>query len=392
MNSSTPNSENRFCLVRDDWFFRMQQKVGLMSAQGLGVGRRALFWSMLAWLPLVLWAGLTGHLTPSDQGESILQHYGVHVRCLLAIPLFILGESLLHGATTRLLPYFIESGLVGGDDLPRFRAIIERTRKLRDSTFPWIVMAGFIVVRTTLPLASGELHEITWATSADGASHGFGGWWFLYVTRSVFLILVFAWLWRLVLLGILFVRLARLNLRIVPTHPDGLGGLGFIEELPRAFAPVVLALSAVAAAKWGHDVVYHQQSVTELKPLIIAMTVSILAVFLAPYLAFSGRLKAAKKQGLLDYARLVGDQGRLVHRRWILNEPVANSELLNAPEIGPMADASAIFQSVQGMRTLAIGKKGLIALTVPLLIPQLVLLSLQIPIKDILLALLRALA
>ena len=138
--------------------------------------------------------------------------------------------------------------------------------------------------------------------------------------------------------------------------------------------------------------VYHQQSVTELKPLIIAMTVSILAVFLAPYLAFSGRLKAAKKQGLLDYARLVGDQGRLVHGRWILNEPVANSELLNAPEIGPMADASAIFQSVQGMRTLAIGKKGLIALTVPLLIPQLVLLSLQIPIKDILSTLLRALA
>ena len=391
-SADTP-SQDQLHLIQDDWLFRMQQKVGLVPSLGFGLRRRALFWSMLAWLPLMICALATGHLAPFEQHESILQHFGIHVRGLLAIPVFILSEGPLHEVTTRLLPYFRESGLIGAEDQTRFRELILRIRQLHRSALPWIIILALAVVRTSLPLEVGEQDEMAWAPVANsGLFNGFGRMWFLYVSRPVFLILALAWAWKLVLLGILFFRLARLRLAIVPTHPDRLGGLGFIEELPVAFAPVVLALSAVFAAKWGHDVVYHQQAVAALKPLMVGMALTTLVIFLAPYLAFSGCLRAAKKQALLDYGRLVGEQGRLVHQRWILKTPVPESELLNAPEIGPVADAAAMYQSVQAMRTLAIGKKGLMAVAIPLMIPQLILLSLQIPVKDVLLTLLKVLA
>jgi hypothetical protein len=391
---ATSAHEENLCLIRNDWFFRLQRKLGLVPAGGLGVGRRALFWSMLSWLPIVLWAAATGHVAPAGE-ESVLQHYGVHVRCLVAIPLFILAEGMVNAATKRLLPYFVDSCLVRNKEIARFREILRRMSQLRDSALPWIAIAGLIVARATLPLETGEIHELAWAGGTDASGTlqlGFGGWWFLYVTRSIFLILALAWLWRLVLLGLLLARIARLDLAIVPSHPDGVGGLGFIEQLPKAFSLVMLAFSAVAAAKWGHGVVFHQESVLSLKPLMIGFSITVLVVFLAPYLSLSGTLRKAKKQALLDYGKLVGSHGRLVRRRWILNEPVEDAELLSAPEIGPVADTAAIYAAVEQMRSLPIGKQALMALAIPLLIPLLILLSIQVPIKDILMTLLKTLA
>lgn len=389
-----PRTDYGLCLIRDDCFFRMQRRLGLVPESGLGVGRRALFWSMLAWLPLVVWSAVTGHLTLNGSDESVLMHYGVHVRGLVAIPLFILAEAMLNQMTQRLIPYFAESGLIREEDHQGFRKLLLDLKHLRDSVFPWVVIGGILLARVTLPLADTEIHELSWAgqgSATGGIDYGFGGWWFLYVTRSVFMVLNLAWLWRLILLGMLFFRIARLNLCLVPSHPDRLGGLGFLEQLPIAFAPVVFGLSAVIAAKWGHGVVYHHQPVMELKMLMIGYLVAILVIFLAPYLAFAGVLQAARKQALLDYGKLVGDHGRLVRRRWILGESVGEPSLLEAPEIGPVADTAAIYEAVQNMRTVPVGKISLMAVVIPAALPLLALLSVQIPIKDILLTLLKTL-
>ena len=112
----------------------------------------------------------------------------------------------------------------------------------------------------------------------------------------------------------------------------------------------------------------------------------------AAYLSLSGLLMKTKKKALLDYGKLVGSHGRLVRRRWVLNEAMAEAELLSAPEIGPVAHTAAIYEAVEQMRASSIGKKALIALAIPLLVPLLILLSIQVPIKDILLTLLKKLA
>ena len=58
------------------------------------------------------------------------------------------------------------------------------------------------------------------------------GRWYLYVARPDYLTLALAWLWRIVLAFVLFKRLAALPLLLVPTHPDRVGGLGFLESIP----------------------------------------------------------------------------------------------------------------------------------------------------------------
>ena len=82
-------------------------------------------------------------------------------------------------------------------------------------------------------------------------SFGFGGWWYLYVARPVYVALVLAWFWRLLLTTRMMFKISRLPLSLVPTHPDRLGGLGFLASIPGAFSLVILALSSVLAAGLG---------------------------------------------------------------------------------------------------------------------------------------------
>jgi hypothetical protein len=164
-----------------------------------------------------------------------------------------------------------------------------------------------------------------------------------------------AWLWRLALLVILLKRIAGIGLNLVPTHADRAGGLGFLEKLPTAFSLFALAISSVLASRLAHEVVYHGVHVQSLKGLMAAFLIVVIGLCVAPLLVFIGPLAAAKRQALLEYGALVGQHGRLVRRRWILGETLDDDSLLEAQEIGPVADTLALYEAVKSMRTAPIG-------------------------------------
>lgn len=376
-------------LVRGDPGFRLQRWLGLVPAAGLGVGRRAAALAAITWLPIALWASATGHGW-SGPGEPLLQHYAVTVRCLLAIPLLVLAEATAHATTLRLLPHFLRSGLVPDPERDRFLAIVRRIARLRDATRPWLAL-GVLVLAWTLTARTGG-HELAWAEEGAGRQIGFGGLWFAYVARPIYLLLVGVWLWRLTLLALLLARIARLPLAFVPTHPDGAGGLGFLAGLPRAFTPVAFAVAAVAAARWGHSVAHHDLDALSLRLPMIGLVALLLVLFLAPLAVFAPSLAATRRAALLEYGALVGRHGRLVQRRWIAGQPVGEAELLGAPELGPVADTLALYGAVQSMRPVPLDRGTILAIAVPAALPLLAVLAIQVPVREILGKVLSALA
>jgi hypothetical protein len=399
--TSTAPADDSFALslVRNDFLFRLQRRIGLIPAHGLGLGRRLVFWPLLAWLPIAVWAEATGRALPAQVPEPLLTHFGIHVRFLVAVPLFILAEGVAHGLTMRLLPHFVRSGIVPPSEVPRLRAALTRVAALRDAVYPWVVILALVVSVASISAVLQQSHEIEWAvdvTRPPGAEAalrqlGFGAWWFLFVGRPIYLTLLLGWLWRTALLAILFRSIAKLDLAIVPTHPDGTGGLGFLERLPATFAPVALAISAVTASGWAHGVVYHGVAVQSLRLEMGATVLLVLLIFLSPMLVFAGVLRKAKRQALLDYGVLVGRHGRLVHERWIEGRPLADDAILSAPELGPVADTIALYGAVREMRTVPMGKASVAPLILAAIIPLVVVLAIEIPVKDILKTLVTAL-
>jgi hypothetical protein len=389
---SFPNADatQAFSPVEDDPPLRWQRALRLAPANSPGVIRRAIFFGLLTWLPIAIWALVRGRFVTAAGGEPLLQHFGVHVRCLVAIPLMILGEATLHKAALRYFPQFIGSGLVDEGTRPRFEAALRAARRWRDSSLPWLFVIGAALASTFVDRAGNHTDAMSWALDEKGTL-AFGGAWFAYVVRPVFASLLLGWLWRIVLLAALFVRISRLDLSFVPSHPDRAGGLGFLERLPVAFAPVSFGLSAMLGSYWAHQIVYHQQTLDAIKvpaAVFVAVWSLILLVPLVPWLPV---LYTAKRAALPSYAAMVAEQGRLVRRRWIDGTTKVDAPLLEPAGVGPICDAAAMYGQVRAMRIFPIGGTSLIAILLPIVVPILIVAALKIPIGKMLLGVVKAL-
>jgi hypothetical protein len=379
-----------FSPVDNEAPLRWLRRVRLAPSAGLGAGRRALGLALLTWLPIAAWALATGRLDQGgDAGESLLQHYGVHVRCLVVIPLLILGEPMLHRAVLD-----IAERLAASAATPAARGALADAGRavvlLRDATLPWVLLLGAAIAWSLAddPRAHGD--AMAWALDGGGTL-AFGGWWFAYVVRPVFLALLLAWLWRIALLSLWMWRVGRIELTLVPTHPDRAGGLAIIERLPAAFAPVTIALAAMLASRWAHEILHHGASIAAYRHAAIVFALAWSLLLLLPLLAFAPALARTRRKAIGAYSALVGRQGELLHQRWIEGREVGAEPILEAPEIGPVADAAAMHQAVVKMRRVPIGKASIIGIGLPLALPLLLVAALQVPLKELLLKLAKAL-
>lgn len=390
MGAAAPQDDaSEFSPIENDPPLRGWRGTGIVPRDGLGVVRRAVLLALFTWLPIAVWAAATGQLSGGGH-ETILQHYGVHVRCLIVTPCLVLGEQSLHRVGRYIAWQFDTSGLVTPAVRPDYDRILGALIRLRDASIPWVFAVGGAIALSIADSPRAGSDRVAWAYGPDGRI-GFGGLWFAYVARPILVALVLGWFWRVVLVTVWMWRVSRLPLAFVASHPDRTAGIGFVEVLPGAFAPVTFATAALLVGRWAHEVVHHGAQLTAFQAPAIAYVLLWSGALLAPLLALGPVLFSTRRTALPMHAALVGDQGRALYRRWIEREPVDDA-LLEHPGIGVMVDAASYYEAVKSMRVVPIGKSTLVAIVAPMAIPFVVLGSLQFPIGTILLALLKALA
>jgi hypothetical protein len=379
-----------FSLIRGDALFRAQRAVGLIPAQGLGVVRRAILAVLITWVPLVVAAAIANRLWPGEVAEPLLQHFGIHVRFLLAVPLFIIDDAVANWVVGEIMPYFVHSGLVTDAERQRFVAIVRRATAWRDGWRPWVAIAGIAIAWMAASPVMWDAHEMSWATSDPPLlALRFGVFWFRYVARPIFLTLLLVWLWRLVLTTALMWRISHLDLALVPTHPDEAAGLGFLEVLPMAFVAPAFAISAVLSGRWAHDVIYHA---VPLKTLVIPMGAFVVVtalLLLVPLLVFMRPLWATRRRALFDYGALVGEHHRRLRRRWILGEELGDDAMLEAPELGPGAYSGRLYDFVWRVLPIPVGKRILLAIMGLIMLPMLPLIAIEVHLGDALMKVVR---
>ena len=382
-----------FSLVRGGPFFRILRALRLVPASGFGVRRRIISFVALTWLPVAVGALAIGRFFPSSGGESLLQHFGVQVRCLVALPLLLTAEALADRLLPALLRYFVESDLVSSAQQPGFQEALRAAERLRDSRWGELSIVALVIGVTFAALSAPLLaHEVAWAVAERAGSEqlAFAGIWYLVVSRPVFLLFALRWLWRIAVLYVLFRGIARLDLQLVAIHPDRAAGLGFLDLLPRLTAPVALAFSAVIAGQLAHEVLYHDVRVSTLQPLAVAWLAIGLAVFLSPLLPFTLKLGRMRRMERLRYGDLLGEHGRMFATRWF-GRGRGDQGLLGVQDISAATDALALYQAVETLRPFPFGVRGVVPLAAAILLPLVPVFAIEIPLKDLVLRIVKTL-
>jgi len=345
---------------------------------------RALIAALITWLPLVILM-----LLAPGGGERATQRFfqdvATHVRFLLVIPLLILAEGPIGIRTRMVAEHFHSSGLLDEADQPRFQAILRAGQKLLNSG-----LAEFLIAL----LAYGCMSWLVLTLTRDGKVYWFeelgphgeqltkAGWWYAAVVPLV-AFLFLRWVWRYMLWSWFLHRVARLDLRIATTHPDRVGGLGFVTIGHTAFAAIGLAASCVVAAAAANHILNEGIPLQHYQAMLITFVVLLVMLGLAPLALFAPRLVIAKRDGLMEYGHLATVYIREFEDKWLGRKAPKDEPLLGSADIQSLADLGGGFERLDDMRVMPFDKRTAIAFAASAVGPMLPLLLTVMPLKEI---------
>ena len=333
-------------------FFRLLLRTRLMRSDLTLVTRRAVFLSLLAWLPLLVLSTIEGAALGQAVTIPFLYDFPVSVRLLIALPLLILAEGVIDARTMESVRHFVRSGLVEEKKFPEFRSTVRQTLRMRDSILAEGIMVAVVIFSTAFLRLEFSGSASTWQVlvSPSGATRTMAGWWHVFVSLPIFQFLMVRWLWRYLIWCRLLWRISRLDLQLIPTHPDRAAGLGFLGSAQAWFGIIVLAFSSILSSHWGEKILFGESSLYDYKMMILGYVVLVLLVLLGPLLVFSFRLLEVKRRGLLEYGTLANRYTRTFDRKWIRGETPEGEALIGSADIQSLADLGNSFQIIREMR------------------------------------------
>jgi hypothetical protein len=178
-------------------------------------------------------------------------------------------------------------------------------------------------------------------------------------------------------------RVSRLDLDLVPAHPDRVGGLGFLAASTHAFAPLLVAQSVLVSAMIGDRILYQGAQLPAFKMELAGALIFGLVQALGPLLVFAPNLLAAKRQGLRAYGLLADRYVREFERKWLRGGPPPAEPLVGSADIQSLADLDGSFDVVRGMRPVPFGKVTLVMLAATIAVPLLPLALTILPFDEL---------
>jgi hypothetical protein len=360
-----------------------------LSGAGLQLlRRRIVVISLVVWLPLLLLSALDGELVGHGVAVPFLLDLETHIRFLVVVPLLLVAEPVVH---LRLLPIaraFLERNLIPEVAQPRFDQTLKAAFRLRNSVLVEVLLlvvvyaVGVLIVWRHYTMLRAD----SWyaAPSAAGAALSRAGLWYGYVSLPIFQFLLLRWYFRLFIWTRWLWQVSRIRLNLIPTHPDELGGLGFLSKTVYAFTLLLLAHGAMLAAQIADRIYFLGAPLAAFKAEIAVMLVFLLCMVFGPLLVFAPQLARTKRAGLAEYGTFAERYVRAFEAKWLRAAEPAKEPLLGSADIQSLADLANSFNVVRSMRVTPISKEAILRLAVAVLAPIAPLLLTTMPLEALL--------
>ena len=342
--------------------------------------------SLIAWLPLLVLTATEGMALGTKVQVPFLLDLVQYARFLVALPIAIAAGEYINPRIENVLNALPRTGIVSGGEVSRLEKVILQAKAMKNSVLVEVLILALIYLYTFFGLERDRPPGVSsWSqlTSAASSPHTAADRWFLWVSMPLLLFVWFRWIWRLGVWAYLLLRISRLKLRIVATHPDGVGGLAFFNVAHRRFATLVFAISCILCASIGEEMLVTNVALKTFEPELAAFFAICLVVTLGPLLVFTPLLIRSK---LINWGRYGPFAGRYVQQfddKWILKEDQSFENLLGTPDIQSLSDLKNSYEGISNMRTLLPNERTVALFAFAYVVPVLPLLTSVISLRQV---------
>jgi len=376
-----------FSLVLGGPLFQLLRRARLSDDAMMLVRRRIIAIAFLAWLPLLLLSALEGRALGGSAAVPFLLDVEVHIRFLVALPLLVIAELVVHQRMRPIVQTFLDRNLIPEDAMDRFDAAIRSAFRLRNSVLVEILLIAVVYGVGVLIIwrQFTALDASTWyATPSSGGSDlSLAGMWYGYVSLPIFQFLLIRWYFRIVIWARFLWQVSRIELRLVPTHPDRLGGLGFLAGTVYAFTVLAVAHGAMLAGQLANRIFFLGASLLDYKIEIGLLVVYVLCLVFGPLLVFAPRLAQVKRLGLREYGKLAERYVREFDTKWLRGGAPADEPLVGSGDVQSLADLNNSFEVVRTMHMAPVTRDAVFRLAAAVLLPVVPLALTIMPLEEL---------
>lgn len=394
MSSATPDPGQGpgpvppdFSLVLGGPLYQLLRRAHLADDALALLRQRILVITLFCWLPLLALSALQGQVV-GGVAVPFLWDVEVHARFLVALPLLVAAELVVHRRMRFVVRQFLDRRLIPEDARARFDAAIAAAVRLRNSLLAEALLIAFVYLVGVLVVWRQyvALDAATWyATPSTGGSRlSWAGLWFGYVSLPLYQFLMMRWYFRIFVWARFLWQVSRIELRLVPTHPDRNGGLGFLSGTVHAFAVLAVAHGALLAGQLASRIFYVGARLPDFKVEIGVTVAFLLCAVFGPLLVFAPQLAEAKRTGLREYGTLAQRYVREFDAKWLRGGAPAGEVLVGSGDVQSLADMANAFDVVRGLRIVPVTKEAVLQLAAATLVPIAPLLLTMMPLDELL--------
>jgi len=363
-------------------FYELQRRLKLLHEHRLMTGRRVLVFIGLAWLvPLML-----GSFALDGSGWQFLADPGTWAKFFIAIGAFFIAEQQVEIGLHQKLRQLVSAPILTPLSIRTAAVAVNKALRRRNSKLAEV--ACLILAFGVAAFALDHLYsvsETSWAVaaSASGNTVSTAGWWSILVSVPIFWFLALRGLWRHLVWSLLLREVAQLELKLVATHPDRNGGIGFLAEYPNAYMTFVFGLSCAIASAVGGTLLTDTASSLTISLVTGGWLVLVVLLFAFPLSAFSEPLIKLKRKTL---ARL-GAQATRYHRmaeRKLVGTNIVFDDPDGADNAEGIGDPTKQYELAEKLSTMLLDHKTLLPVMAAALLPFAILASTRVPLKEVL--------
>ena len=393
-NGNDSTEEADFSVVLGGPLFQLWRKSRLAGNALELLNRRIAALVAVTWAPLLLLSTVEGRVwTGSGVRLPFLYDVEAHVRLLVALPLLVVAEWVVHHRMRPIVQQFVSRGLIPAAQKARFDAAVDSAMRLRNSITAEVLLIALVLVVGTLVSRHFQiaLESSTWygSPTENGTQATLAGRWLHWVSLPVFQFVLLRWYLRMFIWARFLWQVSRIDLRLMPLHPDGCGGLGFVSGVANAFVPVLSAQGAQLAGLMANRIFYAGATLPEFKLELLGLVAVMVFAVLGPLLVFSPMLAAAKRQGSREYGILAQRYIREFDAKWLRGDP-PEEPLLGSADVQSLADMGGSFELVKNMRWIPFSMQNVLQLAIATLLPVLPLTLTLISLEELVERLLKA--